>query len=280
MVVGRPHMITGRPMVTGDPMDNPDNSKTLGQHWLTDNAVLDAIVGLAQIKKNDDVLEIGSGPGNLTSKLVKLAKSVVAVELDESLVKKLINKLDASNLTVHGQDILRFNFNQLPPNYKIVANIPYYLTSNLLRVLCETDNHFSKAVILVQKEVAERVAAPPGKMSLLSVSVQFYCRVTLGPVVPASMFNPPPKVDSQVIILDYRPQPLFPDVSPDLFFRLVKAGFSQRRKTLINSLSAGLRMEKHDLSDILEKSQISASTRPQNLSLERWYKIYQKINPS
>ena len=108
--------------------------------------------------------------------------------------------------------------------------------------MCEAENHFSKAVILVQKEVAERVAAPPGKMSLLSVSVQFYCKARLGPVVLAKAFNPPPKVDSQVIILDYHSQPIFPDVDPSAFFRTVKAGFSQRRKTLLNSLSAGLRL--------------------------------------
>jgi 16S rRNA (adenine1518-N6/adenine1519-N6)-dimethyltransferase len=155
-----------------------------------------------------------------------------------------------------------------------VANIPYYLTSNLLRILCEAPNHFSQAALLIQKEVAERVCAQPGDMSILSVSVQFYCQTSLGKLVPAALFTPPPKVDSQILQLTFRQQPLFPDVDVKLYFRIVKAGFAQRRKTLLNSLSSGLHLSRDDTTKLLEKSGISASTRAQNLSLDQWHDLY------
>src|SRR6185295_7236194 len=156
------------------------------------------------------------------------------------LAQKLPKRVPATNLQVVQQDILQFDLSRLSVGYKVVANIPDYLTSNLLRVLCESPNHFSKAALLVQKEVAKRVCAEPGDMSLLSVSVQFYCEAQLGAIVPARLFTPPPKVDSQILMLAYRSQPLFSDVDTKLFFRVVKSGFAQRRKTLLNSLSAGL----------------------------------------
>src|SRR5262249_42571664 len=157
---------------------------------------------------------------------------------------------------------------QLEPGYKVVANIPYYLTSNLIRVLCESNNPFSQAAILIQKEVAERVAAEPGQMSILSVSAQFYCEVSLGPVVPSELFTPPPKVDSQVLILKYREHPLFENVDTKQFFRIVKAGFSQKRKTLENSLSGGLAISKEQAREMLTTADIPAGQRAQALSLQ------------
>ncbi|QQS19182.1 hypothetical protein IPL68_00500 [Candidatus Saccharibacteria bacterium] len=173
--------------------------------------------------------------------------------------------------------MLRFNLQQLPGGFKVVANIPYYLTSNLIRVLCESPNHFSTAAILVQKEVAERVTARPGQMSILSVSAQFYCQVSLGVVVPAKLFTPPPKVDSQVLILQYRQQPLFKNIDAKVFFQLVKAGFSQKRKTLENSLSAGLQIEKSIVREKLERVDIPFQTRAQALSLDQWYSLYREL---
>lgn len=249
--------------------------KSLGQHWLDDPISLDAMLEAADIGLHDEVLEIGPGPGTLTEELVAAAKHVTAVEFDQALAEKLPSRVPADNLTVVQSDILSFDLTSLPPDYKVVANIPYYLTSNLLRVLCESPNHFSKAAILIQKEVAERVCARPGDMSLLSVSVQFYCEASLGLVVPARLFTPPPKVDSQILRLTYRSQPLFTDVDTKRFFRLVKAGFSQRRKTLLNSLSAGLQLDRQQTVNLLTMAGIAPGQRAQALSLEQWYKLYQ-----
>lgn len=252
----------------------PITKKSLGQHWLQDKASLDAMLDAADISLNDTVLEIGSGPGTLTEELVHSAKQVVAVEFDEALARELPSRVPADNLTVVQQDILRFDLSMLPPDYKVVANIPYYLTSNLLRVLCESPNTFSKAAVLIQKEVAERVCAKPGAMSLLSVSVQFYCEASLGLVVPAALFTPPPKVDSQILKLAYRPQPLFPDVDTKVFFRIVKAGFSQRRKTLLNSLSGGLHMSREETTTLLAEAGILSTERAQALRMDQWHALY------
>ena len=154
--------------------------KELGQHWLHDDESLQAMADGIELKKTDTVLEIGPGLGTLTAKLTDQAKKVIAVEFDTDLARELVGRVPTANLQIVRQDILQFDLTTLPKKYKIAANIPYYLTSNLLRVLCESANPFSRAAILVQKEVAERVAAEPGDMSLLSVSVQYYCDVGLG----------------------------------------------------------------------------------------------------
>jgi len=158
-----------------------------------------------------------------------------------------------------------------------VANIPYYLTSKLLQVLCESPVHFSRAAILIQKEVAERVCAKPGDMSLLSVSVQYYCEASLGQLVPAELFTPPPKVDSQILQLTFREKPLFDDVDTKQFFRVVKAGFAQRRKTLLNSLGSGLHLTREETTALLEKAGILPTVRPQNLTLDDWYRLYKTL---
>lgn len=258
-------------------MEGPLAKKSLGQHWLNDQASLAAIVDSAEISPEDTVLEIGSGQGSLTKYLLAGAKQVIAVEVDENLAQNLSHQFAVDNLIVIQADILRFDFTSLPAGYKIVANIPYYLTGNLLRILCESENPFSQAALLVQKEVAERAAALPGSMSLLSVSAQFYCQVTTGQVVPAALFEPPPKVDSQILILKYRTRPLFEDIDTKLFFRIVKAGFSQRRKTLENSLSAGLIIAKDQARAKLEAAGVAPDSRAQSLSLDDWYKLYRII---
>lgn len=257
--------------------DTPLAKKSLGQHWLHDASTLNYICTVAQVNPSDNILEIGPGTATLTKLLVEKAGHVLAVELDANLANALSDKLKAPNLTVVNQDILKFDLTSLPSNYKVVANIPYYLTSKLLRVLSESSNPPHLVALLVQKELAERVAARPGSMSLLSVSVQFYWEVELGHVVPARLFTPAPKVDSQIIVLKHRAQPMFPDANTQSFFRVIKAGFSARRKTLLNSLSAGLRLNKEDISSILEKAAINPSSRPQQLSLEEWYSLYKII---
>lgn len=254
-------------------LPQPHTKKSLGQHWLNDERALTAMCDAAEVTPADTVLEIGPGPGALTTLLVERAAQVVAVEFDENLTRELPTRVPAKNLNVVHHDILTFDLTTLPAGYKVVANIPYYLTSNLVRVLSESANPPAHAVLLVQKEVAERVAAKPGDMSLLSVSAQFYWEVSLGQVVPAELFTPPPKVDSQILSLRYRQEPLFPDIDPRDFFRVVKAGFSQRRKTILNSLSAGLHLSREQTRQLLEHADIAPTTRAQNLSLHDWYRL-------
>jgi 16S rRNA (adenine1518-N6/adenine1519-N6)-dimethyltransferase len=259
-------------------MDTPIPNKSLGQHWLHDYESLRAIVDAAELKPRDTVLEIGPGLGTLTELLVHEADRVIVIEFDAQLAADLPTRVPESNLEVIQQDILSFDFTSLPPDYKVVANIPYYLTSNLIRVMSETPNRPTKAVLLIQKEVAERVAAAPGQMSLLSVTAQFYWQVSLGIEVPARLFMPAPKVDSQVVILARRDQPLFDDVQPKDFFRLVKAGFAQKRKTLLNSLSSGLHIERGKVQTACQSVGIEPTRRAQTLSLDEWHDLYHSLN--
>ncbi len=248
--------------------------KSLGQHWLYDIDALQAMVAAADVQAGDIVLEIGPGLGTLTKELCKVATKVIVVEFDELLASELPFRVPADNLEVRQGDILTFDFTSLPKNYKVVANIPYYLTSNLIRRMCEAGNPFSMAALLVQKEVAERVCAGPGQTSLLSISTQLYCEVGVGPVVGAELFTPPPKVDSQVLMLSFRDKPLFNDIDTTKFFRLVKAGFSERRKMLRSSLSGGLHIPKQEADELLQKAGISGDLRAQSLSLDEWHQLY------
>jgi len=279
-------------------MNTPVPKKSLGQHWLHNETTLDAIVDCADVQAGDAVLEVGPGLGTLTKRLLVRGAHVTAVEFDKNLAQNLFKSLIEDgpivrsahrsllrardedtqsidgDLTVVNEDILQFDLSQLQPGYKVVANIPYYLTSNLIRVLTESTNPFDMAAMLIQKEVAERAAAKPGQMSLLSISAQYYCKVSLGPVVPAELFTPPPKVDSQVLVLNYRTEPLFPDVDAKQFFHLVRAGFSQKRKTLQNALSGGLAISKDHARELCEAANIPPTQRAQALSLDDWHALY------
>lgn len=248
--------------------------KSLGQHWLTDEATLEAICEAADIGSGDTILEVGPGLGDLTRQLLKRAGKVISVEIDKELAVKLRQEVRDAHLQVITGNILEFDLGQLPVGYKVVANIPYYLTSKLIRSLSEAANPPAVAVLLVQLEVAERVAAGPGQMSLLSVSAQLYFEPKLGPIVSAKLFDPPPKVDSQVIILKCRSKPLFKELDTKLYFRLVKAGFAGRRKKLRGSLAAGLRITKDQADSLLKTAKISGDLRAQNLSLQDWHTLY------
>lgn len=248
--------------------------KSLGQHWLEDKTSLETICDIAKVHSGDTIFEIGPGTGELTAQLLERGAHVVAVEIDEHLVETLKKRFSALPFTLNVLSILDFDFSQLPATYKIVANIPYYLTNHLLRLLSETLHKPTIAVLLLQKEVAQRVAAAQGNMSLLSVVAQYYWEVQLGPEMPAKLFTPSPKVDSQVLVLTPRAQPLFPDTDTRQFFGVVKAGFSQRRKTILNSLSGGLKLSKTETNVLLRTAAIKPKVRPQELSLGQWHTIY------
>lgn len=252
----------------------PYAKKELGQHWLTDKTALENIADSVNINSNTTVLEIGPGPGALTEILLHKAKKVIAVEFDNILASNLGSRLNKpSNLTVIQQDILKFDLTTLPKDYVVVANIPYYLTSKLIRILCESSNPPKQSALLVQKEVAVRVAAKPGGMSLLSVSAQVYNEVSLGEIVPAYLFTPPPKVDSQVLILKTKDKPDIATKYSEDFFKVVKAGFSERRKKLRSSLSGGLKISKSEADELTVKAGISSDSRAQELSIENWLQL-------
>jgi 16S rRNA (adenine1518-N6/adenine1519-N6)-dimethyltransferase len=247
--------------------------KSLGQHWLKDRDVLEHIADCAELEDSDTVLEIGPGLGTLTSVLLRQSKGVIAVEFDEELARKLPAQFPGKNLQVVQSDILSFDLSDLPAGYKVVANVPYYITSKIVQLLMTAENKPSTSVLLIQKEVAERLAAKPGNMSILAVSAQLFADVSLGDVVPAKFFTPPPKVDSQVVILKTRPEPFLTDISEKDFFRVVKAGFSAKRKMLRSSLSGGLGISKPEVEELLKKAAIDPNARAESLSLDDWAKI-------
>lgn len=254
--------------------------KSLGQHWLKDRLILEAIADCADISDRSTVLEIGPGLGTLTSVLLDRARQVVAVEFDPELARKLSPQFPGKNLTVYTEDILSFDFRQIPAPYTVVANVPYYITSKIVHVLSNCTNPPELMVLLVQKEVAERLAAQAGDMSILSVSAQIFHEVSLGPIVGAEWFTPPPKVDSQVVILRRRTRPLVAEPDQKEFFRAVKAGFSERRKKLRSSLAGGLGIEKLAIDEALRRAELSPEARAQELSIEQWQRLVPYLKAS
>lgn len=248
-------------------------NKSLGQHWLRDRLTLEHIADCADIGPDDTVLEIGPGLGTLTSELLRRAHKVVSVEFDPALARKLPGQFPGKNLEVVHSDILSYDLTQLPTGYKVAANVPYYITSKIVQLLMTSSNRPAVAVLLVQKEVAERLAATPGDMSILAVSAQVYADVSLGDVVPAELFTPPPKVDSQVVVLHTREQSLLGDMDEKSFFRVVKAGFSAKRKKLRSSLAGGLGVAKADVEALLARAEVSPDARAEDLSIAEWHRL-------
>jgi 16S rRNA (adenine1518-N6/adenine1519-N6)-dimethyltransferase len=201
----------------------------------------------------------------------------VAVEFDSDLARKLPGQFPGKNLEVVQGDILKFNLGTLPAGYKVVANIPYYITGKIVQLLLTSDNKPSKIVLLVQKEVAERLAARPGQMSLSSIGAQIYAKVEVGIIVPAKLFFPPPKVDSRVVILTTYKKPLLSGTKQTDFFQVVKAGFSSKRKKLRSSLAGGLNLPKNEVEAILEEAKINPDDRAEALSLADWRQLTQII---
>jgi 16S rRNA (adenine1518-N6/adenine1519-N6)-dimethyltransferase len=247
--------------------------KGLGQNFLQDPLALERIVEAAEIQPSDHVLEIGPGLGSLTRYLATSAKEVVAVELDGNLLPPLTAILSPyDNVRIIHGDILKLSPGELMDvsDYIVVANIPYYITSAVIRHLLESDKKPRRIVLTVQKEVAQRICAKPGDMSLLALSVQVYGKPGIAARIPAGAFFPAPKVDSAVLSVDIYPSPLIQPERLDTFFKLIKAGFSQKRKTLRNALSSGLHISPIEAADLLTRANIDPQRRAETLSIEEW----------
>jgi 16S rRNA (adenine1518-N6/adenine1519-N6)-dimethyltransferase len=253
--------------------------KGLGQNFLQDLTALDKIIQAAEIQPDDVVLEIGPGLGSLTRYLALSAKSVTAVELDRELIPVLQTVLAPyPNTRIVEGDILQVSLASLvdTDDYLVVANVPYYITSAIFRHLLETSPRPRRMVLTIQKEVAERICAKPGDMSLLALSVQVYGQPKIVTILPAEAFFPVPKVDSAIIRVDMLPQPRIPAPLLNTFFHMAKAGFSQKRKTLRNSLSAGLRLSPAETGQLLELSGIDPMRRAETLNLDEWGSLCQQ----
>jgi 16S rRNA (adenine1518-N6/adenine1519-N6)-dimethyltransferase len=254
--------------------------KGLGQNFLSEPGSLNKIIDAADLSPDDTVLEIGPGLGTLTTLLAEQAAHVIAVELDRNLVGALKDILSGyNNIKLIQGDILEVNLNELftEPGYIVAANIPYYITSALLRQLLEAQYAPHRVVLTVQKEVAQRICAPTGKLSLLALSVQVYGEPSITHKIPAGAFYPAPKVDSAVVRIEIYPEPRIPREQLETFFALTKAGFAQKRKTLQNALSAGMQWDKVHTANLLEAVGIDPMRRAQTLSLDEWGELVNSV---
>ncbi len=244
------------------------NKKSLGQHWLRDRATLLDIAELAS-GTSDLVLEIGPGLGTLTSALFKYFSQVIAVEFDENLANNLAQSFPGKKLEVIHANFLDYDLDTLPQGYAVAGNVPYYITSPIIQKLLHAKNLPSRVTLLVQKEVAQRLAAGPGDYSILGLSAQIYADISLGPLIKRNMFTPPPKVDSQIVILVPYQKPL----ASEKTISLVKLGFSMPRKKLATNLSVTLRLPRESILEIFTRLGIPANVRPADLSIDDWKKL-------
>lgn len=250
--------------------------KSLGQIFLTDESTLNKIVTAAQLGPENVVLEVGPGLGHLTRLLARQAGRVIAVELDSQLMPILRDQLaGCDNVELINGDILKATLDSLLPSsgYMVVANLPYYITSAVLQHFLEAEPPPTRMVVTVQYEVAQRITAQPGDMSLLAVSVQFYSQPQIVTRIKAGAFYPRPEVDSAVVRIDRHSVPPVDVPDTAAFFIVVKAGFAQRRKQLRNSLSAGLQRLQAEVVAALEAAGVDPRRRPETLSLEEWAAI-------
>jgi 16S rRNA (adenine1518-N6/adenine1519-N6)-dimethyltransferase len=268
----------------------PVAKKSLGQHFLVDRSVVRQALALAQLKPDDLVVEIGPGVGILTEALLEEAAEVLAIELDSRMISYLEQNL-SNRLTLLQEDVLQVDWQKLLGQskvpVKVVANLPYYITSPIIQRLLAFRELFSTMVLMVQKEVAQRIAAEPGgkDYGVLSVAVQYQAQVELGPVIGPEAFRPAPRVHSVLIRLTPRPQPLV-ETAPDLFFRVVRSAFRLRRKTILNSLLAANLLAYQDkgeqrekLTQLLASQGLSTQQRPETISISEYGALSEAMIP-
>lgn len=256
-------------------------NKSLGQNFLQDPIALERIAAAAEITPNDAVLEIGPGLGSLTRYLAAAAQTVTVVELDSRLLPALQSVLTPyPNVRIIQGDILAVppDALMLPNGYLAVANIPYYITSAVIRHLLSLPLRPRRMVLTMQREVAERICAAPGDLSLLALSVQVYGRPRLAVHIPAGAFYPAPQVDSAALRVDLYDTPLIPTSLLDTFFHLARAGFSQKRKTLRNALAGGLRLPPAQVESLLRAANIDPQRRAETISLQEWHALSMAFN--
>ena len=261
--------------------------KGLGQHFLVDGEVLQLIASAAELTPADVIVEVGPGLGVLTKELARQAGWVIAIELDDKLAALLRQTLAPfDNVTIINDDVLKIEpeallnqpkarFPQAINSYKVVANLPYYITSPVLRHFLEASAKPQTMIVMVQKEVAEAIVAKPGQMSLLSVSVQLYGEPRIISYVPAQCFYPAPEVDSAILRINLYPQPAVAVDDEDSFFSLVRAGFTAPRKQIGNSLAQGLGRAKGEVLPLLERANIASQRRAETLTLGEWARLWQ-----
>ncbi|MEE3362633.1 MAG: 16S rRNA (adenine(1518)-N(6)/adenine(1519)-N(6))-dimethyltransferase RsmA [Anaerovoracaceae bacterium] len=262
------------------------NSKSLGQNFLTDRGVTEEIVDASDIGPEDLVIEIGPGFGTLTAAAAKRAGRVAAVEIDRQLIPILETTLGTyDNIEIINRDILKTDISDVIDetkkdfpwirDVKVIGNLPYYITTPIIMKLLEGGAPCSLITVMMQKEVADRICSPPGKKTYgaLSIAVQYYCEVTRVCDVPKEMFTPVPKVDSAVLRLDVRTEKPVELLNEELFFVCVKAGFSRRRKTLLNCLTGLRGMEKDEVREVLENAGIDPVRRAETLTIDEFARI-------
>ncbi|MDP2709326.1 MAG: 16S rRNA (adenine(1518)-N(6)/adenine(1519)-N(6))-dimethyltransferase RsmA [bacterium] len=253
--------------------------RSKGQNFLIEEKIYDEIAAAAELKPDDTVLEVGPGLGFLTARLAARVKKVIAVELDDKLAEVLKFGLEAKgvkNVQVVNDDILELRAASYElRDYKIVANLPYNITSIFLRKILEAENKPNLMVLMLQKEVVERICAKAGEMSMLAVSVQFYAEPELIEIVPKNYFWPEPEVLSAIIKLKIKSR--VPDIDEKNFFRLVKFGFSAKRKMLKNNLAAGWRLDQAEVEKIIIQAGFNPKIRAQELSLDDWLKLFSEF---
>jgi 16S rRNA (adenine1518-N6/adenine1519-N6)-dimethyltransferase len=255
-------------------------NKSFGQNFLIDRSVLNKIIDASTIEADDEILEVGAGTGVLTRELARHARRVVAVEIE----RDMLTLLEETTSSYTNVELVARNLLQLDPgelfaqrSYKLVANLPYYITAPTFRHFLESGNPPRLLVVMVQLEVAQRIVAAPGDLSLLAVSIQFYGQPRIVARVPANAFYPAPKVDSAILRVDIHPQMSLTPQERDGFFRVVQAGFSERRKQLHNSLTHGLHYKNELIRSWLTSADIDASRRAETLSIEEWLRLWRVI---
>lgn len=255
----------------------PRPRKRLGQHWLVDQAAVSDIVAAAGLTGRETVVEVGPGPGVLTPVLCEQAKHVIAIELDGAVLLKLRQATNKyRNLTIRQADILSVPTTTLPQPYVVVANVPYYITSAILKHFLESANRPVAMTLTIQAEVAERIVAKPPKMSMLAVSVQLYGRPRIRRRISRRAFRPVPKVDSAVLRIDDIGVGLnrrLGNLTEKQFFRMVRAGFSEKRKQLRNSLAGGLRLSSTAAAELLQAAGIEPARRAETLTVADWARL-------